>query len=62
MIICADNFLKQNISQQEEIHILKETIADLDTERDSLQECVDEKTEKISSFQETLAIKVCSCM
>nr|XP_048714190.1 testis-specific gene 10 protein isoform X3 [Caretta caretta] len=52
-----DNFLKQNVSQQEEIHILKETIAELDTERDSLQECVDEKTEKISSFQETLAIK-----
>ncbi|XP_030426446.1 testis-specific gene 10 protein isoform X5 [Gopherus evgoodei] len=52
-----DNFSKQSLAQQGEIHILKETVAELDTEKDSLQECVDEKTEKISSFQETLAMK-----
>lgn len=36
---------------------MKETIAQLKT---SLQDCVEEGKERIATFQESLAIKVCS--
>ncbi|KAM7131498.1 testis-specific gene 10 protein isoform 1-T1 [Ciconia maguari] len=52
-----DNFSRQSLVQQEEICALKETIAQLDKEKASLQDCVEEGREKTATFEETLAIK-----
>lgn len=60
--LCPDNYSKQNVAKQDEIYVLKETIAQLDREKDSLQDFIEEKSEKIAAFEKTLAIKVCSIM
>ncbi|XP_074913718.1 testis-specific gene 10 protein isoform X3 [Buteo buteo] len=52
-----DNFSRQSLVQQKEICALKETIAQLDKEKASLQDCVEEGREKIVTFEESLAIK-----
>lgn len=42
---------------------MKETIAQLHVDKSSLQDCVEEgreRIERIATFQESLAIKVCS--
>uniref|UniRef100_A0A8C4XSX3 Testis specific 10 n=1 Tax=Falco tinnunculus TaxID=100819 RepID=A0A8C4XSX3_FALTI len=52
-----DNFSRQSLVQQEEICALKETIVQLDKEKASLQDCVEEGREKIATFEESLAIK-----
>uniref|UniRef100_A0A8B9MYV0 Testis specific 10 n=1 Tax=Accipiter nisus TaxID=211598 RepID=A0A8B9MYV0_9AVES len=52
-----DNFSRQSLVQQQEICALKETIAQLDKEKASLQDCVEEGREKIVTFEESLAIK-----
>ncbi|PKU38940.1 hypothetical protein llap_10746 [Limosa lapponica baueri] len=52
-----DNFSRQSLVQQEEICALKETIAQLDKEKATLQNCVEEGREKIATFEESLAIK-----
>ncbi|NXI61801.1 TSG10 protein, partial [Anseranas semipalmata] len=52
-----DNFSKQSLVQQEEICALKETIARLGKEKETLQECVEEEREKIATFEENLTIK-----
>lgn len=60
--LCPDNFSRQSHGQQKEICALKETIAQLDKEKATLQDCVEEGREKIATFEESLAIKVCSNM
>lgn len=60
LIIFAENLSKHNLAYQEEICSLNETIAELDSEKDSLQDLLDEKTEKIVSLQESLVSKVSS--
>lgn len=57
--LCPDNFSRQSLVQQQEICALKERIAQLDKEKASLQDCVEEGREKIVTFEESLAIKVC---
>ncbi|KFV94883.1 Testis-specific 10, partial [Eurypyga helias] len=52
-----DDFSRQSLVQQEEICALKETIAQLDKEKATLQETVEEGREKIATFEENLAIK-----
>ncbi|XP_064905949.1 testis-specific gene 10 protein isoform X2 [Columba livia] len=52
-----DNFSRQSLLQKEEICALKETIAQLDKEKATLQDCVEEGREKIATFEESLAIK-----
>ncbi|XP_043927751.1 testis-specific gene 10 protein [Protopterus annectens] len=47
----------QNLAQREEIRTFRITVARLDKERDSLQQSLDEKTEKISSLNELLGEK-----
>ncbi|KAM6438905.1 LOW QUALITY PROTEIN: testis-specific gene 10 protein [Rhynochetos jubatus] len=51
------NFSRQSLVQQEDICALKETIAQLDKEKATLQDCVEEGREKIAIFEESLAIK-----
>lgn len=58
----SDNFSKQSFAQEEKICALKDTIAQLDKEKETLQECVEEEREKIFTFEENLRIKVCSNM
>lgn len=58
----SDNFSKQSFAQEEKICALKDTIAQLDKEKETLQECVEEEREKIITFEENLRIKVCSNM
>ncbi|KAM6419819.1 LOW QUALITY PROTEIN: testis-specific gene 10 protein [Pluvialis apricaria] len=53
--LLPDNFSRQSLVQ-EEICALKETIAQLDKEKATLQDCVEEG-EKIATFEESLAIK-----
>ncbi|NXL48631.1 TSG10 protein, partial [Podilymbus podiceps] len=52
-----DNFLRQNLVQQEEIYVFKETVAQLGKEKATLKDCVEEEREKIATFEESLAIK-----
>ncbi|XP_071602205.1 testis-specific gene 10 protein [Heliangelus exortis] len=52
-----DNFSRQSLVQQEEICALKETIAQLDKEKATLQSCVEEGRENIATFEESLATK-----
>ncbi|POI29399.1 hypothetical protein CIB84_006851, partial [Bambusicola thoracicus] len=52
-----DNFSKQSFAQEEKICALKDTIAQLDKEKETLQECVEEEREKIVTFEENLRIK-----
>ncbi|NXQ87792.1 TSG10 protein, partial [Nyctibius grandis] len=52
-----DYFSRQSLVQQEEICALKETTAQLDKEKATLQGCVEEGREKIATFEESLAIK-----
>ncbi|NXU76706.1 TSG10 protein, partial [Oreotrochilus melanogaster] len=52
-----DNFSRRSLVQQEEICALKETIAQLDKEKATLQSCVEEGREKIATFEESLATK-----
>ncbi|XP_075446618.1 testis-specific gene 10 protein isoform X1 [Ascaphus truei] len=47
----------QSLSQREEISILKATLTELDKEKDILLYSVDQKTEKMSSLEETIAFK-----
>ncbi|XP_075056249.1 testis-specific gene 10 protein [Mixophyes fleayi] len=47
----------RNVVRQEEITILQKTIAEQDTEKDHLIYSVDQKAEKISSLEDSLAIK-----
>ncbi|TRZ12173.1 hypothetical protein HGM15179_014924 [Zosterops borbonicus] len=52
-----------HLDEKTEICTLKETIAQLNVEKSSLQDCVEEgreRIERIATFQESLAIKVCS--
>jgi len=60
--LCPGNFSRQSRVQQEEICALKETVAQLDKEKASLQDSVEQGREKIATFEESLAIKVCSNM
>ncbi|KAM9389856.1 testis-specific gene 10 protein [Phaethornis superciliosus] len=52
-----DDFSRQSLVQQEEICALKETIAQLDKEKATLQSCVEEGREKIATFEESLTTK-----
>lgn len=60
--LCPDNFSRQSLLQKEEICALKETIAQLDKEKATLQDCMEEGREKIATFEESLSIKVCCNM
>lgn len=58
----SDDFSKQSSAQEEKICALKDTIVQLEKEKETLQECVEEEREKIVTFEENLKIKVCSNM
>uniref|UniRef100_A0A8U7M3P0 Uncharacterized protein n=1 Tax=Corvus moneduloides TaxID=1196302 RepID=A0A8U7M3P0_CORMO len=53
-----ENFSRQSLLQQEDICALKEAIAQLNKEKPSLQNCVEEGRESIATSEESLAIKV----
>lgn len=55
----TEKLLKQNVIQQEKISTLNEKIVQLDTEKESLQDLLDERTERIVTLEENLDIKVC---
>uniref|UniRef100_A0A8D2Q8S3 Testis specific 10 n=1 Tax=Varanus komodoensis TaxID=61221 RepID=A0A8D2Q8S3_VARKO len=55
----SDKFNSKNSTQDETISVLRSTINILDKEKDRLQECVDEKTERIAYLDDNLANKVC---
>ncbi|NXY44056.1 TSG10 protein, partial [Ceuthmochares aereus] len=52
-----DNFSRQSFVQQEEICSLKEAIAQLDKEKASLQDRLEEGREKITTFEGSLEVK-----
>lgn len=54
------NFSRQGLAQQEEICALKETVVQLNKEKATLQNSVEEGREKIATLEESLSIKVCS--
>ncbi|KAJ7410493.1 Testis-specific protein 10 protein [Willisornis vidua] len=53
-----DRLNQRSTSQDEAMNLLRSTIAVLDKEKDSLQETVDEKTERIACLDDNLANKV----
>ncbi|OXB58903.1 hypothetical protein ASZ78_007689, partial [Callipepla squamata] len=52
-----NNFSKQSFAQEEKICALNETIVQLDKEKKTLQECVEEERKKTTTFEENLKIK-----
>uniref|UniRef100_A0A8C8E7E5 Centrosomal protein 135 n=1 Tax=Otus sunia TaxID=257818 RepID=A0A8C8E7E5_9STRI len=59
VLICVfiDRLNQRSTSQDEAVNVLKSTITVLDKEKDSLQETVDEKTERIACLDDNLANK-----
>uniref|UniRef100_A0A8D2PYD3 Centrosomal protein 135 n=1 Tax=Zosterops lateralis melanops TaxID=1220523 RepID=A0A8D2PYD3_ZOSLA len=54
-----DRLNQRSTSQEEAVSVLRSTISVLDKEKDSLQETVDEKTERIACLDDNLANRVC---
>ncbi|XP_064358353.1 testis-specific gene 10 protein [Dromaius novaehollandiae] len=52
-----DNLSKQSLIQEEEICALKDTITQLDKEKETLQDCLKEGKKKIATLEESLTIK-----
>lgn len=55
----TDRLSQKSASQDETVNVLRSTISVLDKEKDSLQETVDEKTERIACLEDNLVNKVC---
>uniref|UniRef100_A0A670YCB8 Centrosomal protein 135 n=1 Tax=Pseudonaja textilis TaxID=8673 RepID=A0A670YCB8_PSETE len=53
-----DTLQNKSLSQNESLILLRSTVNALDKEKDSLQESIDEKTEKIAYLEDNLANKV----
>lgn len=58
-LLFLDRLNQRSTSQDEAVSVLRSTISVLDKEKDSLQETVDEKTERIACLDDNLANRVC---
>lgn len=58
--LLIDRLNQKSTSHDEAVNVLRSTITVLDKEKDSLQETVDEKTERIACLDDNLANKVCT--
>lgn len=58
-LLFLDRLNQRSTSQEEAVSVLRSTISVLDKEKDSLQETVDEKTERIACLDDNLANRVC---
>lgn len=56
----SDKLSGKGTAQDDTIRVLRSTVSVLDKEKDSLQENVDDKTEKIAYLEDNLANKVCT--
>lgn len=57
-----DRLNQKSTSHDEAVNVLRSTITVLDKEKDSLQETVDEKTERIACLDDNIANKVCATL
>lgn len=58
LLLFSDTLNTKSSSQNETVILLRSTVNALDKEKDSLQESIDEKTERIAYLEDNLANKV----